>query len=177
MAVLVLALTAAGCASAAGPGWTFAPASAASSSPGAASASPVAPKASQPAAAAGEIAIDAFDLGFRPASIEVPAAGTYVVKFDNTGAIFHDVTFADGTRIEAQAGQMAEGQVTIPAEGTTFICSVPGHEQGGMTGEAKVAGSTADSGDDHGGTLPADDVKADPNATRPVRHDPTAPSN
>ena len=174
-AVLAMALSATGCASTAGPGWTYAPVPAASSGAGAPAALTTAPNVSQPAAAAGEIAIDAFDLGFEPASIEVPAAGTYVVKFNNTGAIFHDVTFADGTRIEAEAGQMAEGQVTIPAEGSAFICSVPGHEQGGMTGEVKVAGSTADSGDDHGGALPAGEVKADPDAPKPVRYDPTAP--
>lgn len=179
---IVVALLAAACsASAAAPSWTYAPNPAAdgdTAGTGAAGAPAAAQPSSAPDAAAASgsvLEIEAFDLGFTPKSIEVAAAGTYRVKFTNTGSIVHDVTFADGTKIEAQAGQTAEGQVTIPAGGLTFICSVPGHEQGGMTGTVTVAGQTPGTADDHAGPAPAGQVAEDPNAPAPVRRDPTAP--
>src|SRR6476469_9651750 len=38
------------------------------------------------AATAGAIEIEAFDLGFKPATVSVAAAGTYDVSFHNTGS-------------------------------------------------------------------------------------------
>src|SRR5687767_7824843 len=87
----------------------------------------------------GEITITAFDLGFEPAMVHVEAPGTYAVTFVNDGGTFHDVTFADGTVIGADGHDTANGEVTIPADGLSFICSVPGHADGGMTGEVMVA--------------------------------------
>jgi nitrite reductase (NO-forming) len=165
---LVLSLTA-GCSRAGGPAWTFAPAG----SPNTGAVSSQAPNPGT-GDVLGEIAIEAFDLGFTPASIEVPAAGTYKVDFANTGVAVHDVTFADGTVLLAQAGETASATVTVPADGMAFICSIPGHEQGGMKGDIHVAGSTGN-GDDHGGPLPPGEIAADPNAPAPVRYDPTAP--
>ena len=107
--------------------------------------------------------------------VTVDKAGTYRVVFTNTGAAFHDLTFADGTKIEAQGGQSAEGTVTIPEGGLTFICSVPGHEAGGMKGAVTVAGATA-GGDDHGGPLPVGEVEPDPNAPDYKPYDATAPA-
>ena len=52
--------------------------------------------------------------------------------------------------------------VVIPEGGTTFLCSVPGHADGGMTGEVTVAGQGgAAGGDDHGGPAPETDVEPD----------------
>ncbi len=102
------------------------------------SASASAPTAGGPL---GEITITAFDLGFEPAMVHVEQAGTYTVTFANDGGTFHDVTFADGTVIGAEGHESASGAVTIPAEGMTFICSVPGHADGGMTGEVMVSGT------------------------------------
>ena len=87
----------------------------------------------------GEITITAFDLGFEPAMVHVDAPGTYAVTFVNDGGTFHDVTFADGMVIGADGHQTATGEVTIPADGMSFVCSVPGHADGGMTGEVMVA--------------------------------------
>ena len=87
----------------------------------------------------GEITITAFDLGFEPAMPHVEAVGTYRVHFVNDGGTTHDVTFADGSTISAGGHSRADGLVTIPAEGMTFICSVPGHADAGMTGEVMVA--------------------------------------
>jgi len=99
---------------------------------------PSAPVAEGPV---GEIAITAFDLGFEPAMVHVTEPGTYTVAFTNDGGTFHDVTFADGTVVGADAHSTATGEVTIPAEGMSFICSVPGHSDAGMTGEVMVAGA------------------------------------
>jgi FtsP/CotA-like multicopper oxidase with cupredoxin domain len=96
----------------------------------------------------GEITITAFDLGFEPAMVHLPEAGTYTVTFVNDGGTFHDVTFADGTVIGAEGHETASGEVTIPAEGMSFICSVPGHADGGMTGEVMVATAGASGGAD-----------------------------
>jgi len=97
--------------------------------------------APSPSAAAGtaEITITAFDLGFEPAMVHVGAPGTYRVTFVNDGGTYHDVTFADGTVIGAEGHESATGDVTVPAGGMTFFCSVPGHADGGMRGEVMVA--------------------------------------
>jgi nitrite reductase (NO-forming) len=129
-----------------------------------------------PGQAMGEIAISAFDLGFDPATVDVAEPGTYTVTFHNTGAVAHDLTFADGTKFAAEPGEMATGTVTIPAGGTTFLCSVPGHAAAGMTGTVTVGGAApSPGGDSHGGPAPSADVAADPSAPPYVLRDPTAP--
>jgi manganese oxidase len=95
-----------------------------------------------PAASAdegGAFTITAFDLGFEPAMVHLDRPGTYEVTFVNDGGTFHDVTFADGTVIGAEGHATATGMVTTPAEGMSFLCSVPGHADGGMRGEVMVA--------------------------------------
>ena len=110
------------------------------------------------------IEIEAFDLGFKPSAITVAAAGTYDVTFKNTGTIAHDLTFADGTKLAASAGETVTGKVAVPAAGITFICSIPGHAEAGMKGSVSVSGQAASGGDSHGGPAPTTDVAADPNA-------------
>jgi len=127
-------------------------------------------------APAGSIEIKAFDLGFDPKTVDVPAAGVYTVTFHNAGAIAHDLTFADGTKLSAEAGQVATGTVTVPAGGMTFSCTVPGHAAAGMTGTVTVAGATPSAGgDSHGGPSASSDVVADESAAPYVLRDPTAP--
>ena len=84
----------------------------------------------------------------------------------NAGQIPHDITFADGTKGTANAGESVTVNVAVPDSGITFLCSIPGHADAGMQGAVTVAGSTAASGgaDDHGGPAPATDVQPDPNA-------------
>ena len=94
--------------------------------------------ASVAAGPVGEIAIRAFDLGFEPAMVDVPAPGRYTVTFTNDGGIPHNVSFADGTAISADAHQSVTGEVVIPAAGLAFLCSVPGHADAGMKGEVMV---------------------------------------
>ena len=151
------------------PAWTYAPSTpepghqaSASGDPPPASHAPAAP-----AEAGGTIEVTAFDLGFEPAQLTVPEPGRYEVSLTNTGAIPHDITFPGGEMAHASAGETATVEVNVPAEGLQFICSIPGHEQAGMTGAVTVEGaapSDAPSGDDHGGPAPTTDVAADPNA-------------
>ena len=116
-------------------------------------------------------AIEAFDLGFTPAAVQVKAAGTYPVTFANTGSTLHDVTFADGTTLTAEAGKTATGSVTVPAEGLAFICSIPGHADAGMKGQVTVGG-------DMGMAMPAASAAAArrPAPRRPPVADPNAPA-
>jgi plastocyanin len=95
----------------------------------------------------GTIEIHAFDLGFEPAEVSVAAAGEYTVRFVNDGGVLHDVTFADGTVIKAEGHQQASASVTIPADGMTFLCSVPGHSDAGMEGAIVVDAAGHGSGD------------------------------
>ena len=196
--LLVATVILAGCGTAASAGWTFAPgtptqapaaAPAATASPQPiASSSPAAspaPAAASPAPAStasatlGTVMIEAFDLGFKPSAVIVDKPGAYTVEFRNTGTIQHNVTFADGTKIVAEAGETATGAVAVPAEGITFICDIPGHADGGMKGSITVAGQTTaggNAGGDHGGPPPATDVQPDPNAPAYQPYDATAPA-
>ena len=97
----------------------------------------------------GEITITAFDIGFEPAMVDVAEPGIYTVTFVNDGGIPHDVTFADGTTIAAEGHATATGEVTVPAAGITFICTVPGHADAGMAGEVMVGMATASGGPSH----------------------------
>jgi len=111
--------------------------------PGSGSGAQSSPTASAAQGPVGTIEIHAFDLGFEPAMAHVSSPGRYRVTFVNDGGVLHDLTFADGTKIEAAAHTTATGEVTIPAAGLTFICSVPGHADGGMRGEVTVTGDVA----------------------------------
>ena len=137
-----------------------------------------APTASAPAAPK-VLEVTAFDLGFTPATLDVPAPGKYEVKLINTGAAVHDITFATGETVTAQPGATASVEVDIPAGGTTFLCSIPGHAAGGMTGGVVVTGNAAPSPtmdpNSHGGPAPVTDVQPDPEAPAPVLYDPAAP--
>src|SRR5262245_60089630 len=172
-----------GCASSSKlPAWTYAPSTdappqvaGAGDPPAHASHEPAAP-----AQAGGTIDVTSFDMGFEPAQLAVPAAGTYTVNFTNTGTIPHDITFPGGETATANAGETASVEVDVPAEGISFICSIPGHEQAGMSGKVAVEGAPespapAGGADDHGGPMAETDVPADPNAPAPVTHDPVAP--
>src|SRR6476659_957875 len=112
-AAALVALAAAACAPAQGPSWTYGPA-AAPASPDAVLAGTgtgASPAPSAAAAAVEAIDIEAFDLGFKPTTITVPAAGTYPVTFHNTGLVAHDVTFDDGTKLAADPGATVSGEV------------------------------------------------------------------
>jgi len=176
IAAVAIAMITAGCASTSGATWTFAPGGAATPAPAGATSAP-APSSDAAAATVGAVEIEAFDLGFTPNAIEVDAAGRYDVTLKNTGTIPHDLTFPDGTTTGmVDAGASATVAVDVPAEGLTFLCSVPGHSQAGMQGTVAVKGGTTAGANDHGGPMPTADVAADPNAPAPVTYDATAPA-
>jgi nitrite reductase (NO-forming) len=131
-------------------------------------------------AVVGELEIHSFEMGFKAESLEVAKPGRYTIKLVNDGVVLHDITFADGTKIEAKAGETATGEVDVPAGGLSFICSVPGHEAAGMKGALTVAGAeaaapAAPAADDHGGPAPETDVAANPDAAEYNLYDATAP--
>jgi nitrite reductase (NO-forming) len=167
IAVITIALGA--CApSAKAPTWTFSPANA--GAPAAVGASPAPSTASGGTAAAGptlgSLEVKAVDLGFEPKELSVSKAGAYEIKFTNSGAIPHNITFADGSQAAANPGETKTITVNVPDSGVTFLCSVPGHADAGMKGSITVAGSTAATGgaNDHGGPAPVTDTQPDPNA-------------
>ncbi len=135
------------------------------------------------AAVLGTLEIHSFDLGFKPNALNVEKPGRYTIKFTNDGAIPHDVTFPNGTKLAANAKETKTADVEVPSGGLSFICSVPGHSDAGMKGTISVAGNTgggdtatAHNADDHGGPPPQTDVQADPNAPAPTLYDATAPA-
>src|SRR5215207_3123560 len=42
------------------------------------------------------LVVEAFELGFAPKEMEVPAPGRYAIELRNTGGIEHDITFPGG---------------------------------------------------------------------------------
>ncbi len=173
--VVSMALVVAACGKAAGPSWTFAPGASPDGGVGVASPTP-APSAGTEDVL-GTLEIESVDLGFAPSELLVDQPGAYRVKLQNNGLIIHDVTFADGTKIVAESGQAAEAVVTVPAEGLSFICSIPGHKDAGMQGAVSVKGTASGggSGGDHGGPAPATEVEPDPNAPAYTLHPAEAP--
>ncbi len=181
------------CTAAAAPKWTYPPGTGAaasnmpaasampgmSSMPGMGTTGSTTGQTTSAIAAGGTIEIHAFDLGFKPNQVSVAAAGTYDVKLVNDGAIQHNLTFPDGTKIVAEAGQTATGKVTVPAAGTTFLCDIPGHAAAGMTGTITVGGASgATAGGSSGGTTTAASTTPakDPNAPPYSLYDPLAPA-
>ena len=178
IALLAAVALTAGCTTTRAPTWTY-PADDGAGGPGVAGGAgapaPAAPASQAPAAQGGTLEIESFDMGFRPAAITVPAAGRYEVALTNTGTIPHDITFPGGEQAVANGGASATVEVDVPAEGLSFLCSIPGHEQAGMVGTIAVEGAAPSGGDDHGGPPVVTEVEADPNAPAPVTHDATAP--
>ena len=171
--IAVLVLVAVGCTPGAAsikPLWTHNPAL------GGPSGAPTATGATAGGEILGTIDLDAVDIAFEPAQVEVDQPGRYTVNLHNTGAIAHDITFPDGTQAIAAAGETGSLEVNVPAAGLRFICSVPGHADAGMEGTIMVKGSTAGEGDGHGGPAPSSDVQPDPDAEPYTLFDPSAPA-
>ena len=185
-----LAVALVGCAVPASPSWTYAPPASGSTTAGGSSPAPAvdagmpmpgmsaaAPGDGTAIAAGGEIAIEAFDLGFTPNAVAVATAGSYPVSFHNTGSTLHDVTFADGTKLTADPGATVTGTVAVPAAGLGFLCSIPGHAQAGMTGTIAVgASATAAPGASAAPATAAGAPVADPAAPPYVLRDAAAPA-
>ncbi len=126
----------------------------------------------------GTLEIHGVDIGYKPTNLHVDKPGRYTVKFINDGAIVHDIVFPGGVRILANAGETKSADVDIPENGIGFLCTFPGHAEGGMKGTISVAGSTAggNAGGDHGGPAPATDILPDEKAPKYEVFNATAPA-
>lgn len=173
--IAAVSLIAAACSSTGtAPKWTFPPAPAQDA---VALQSPAAPAGGQ---VLGTIEITAADLSFSPNAVTVAVAGAYTVKLANTGAIQHNITFADGASAVADPGQSASVTVSVPAGGLMFSCSIAGHAQAGMTGAITVGtmpmGSTMPGMPGASSAPTTASPSADPNAPAYVLRDATAPA-
>ncbi len=74
------------------------------------------------------------EFSFSPMEVQA-APGLYSATFTNVGAIKHDMTFADGTKVVAEPGEVVEFELEVPPEGLGFVCDIPGHADAGMVGE------------------------------------------
>ena len=74
----------------------------AESAPEAPTSAPAAPvKAAVPVSGPtlGTLDIHSVDLGFQPNNLKVDQPGRYTIKLTNDGALQHDITFPDGTKL------------------------------------------------------------------------------
>jgi nitrite reductase (NO-forming) len=112
------------------------------SSSGATSATPV-PEAS-PSSDAQQVMLKVGNaMSFDPASITVRAGQPVQLTLQNSGLMPHDFSLSDGVaqpvKITASGGQSATGVFTVDTPGTySFVCSMPGHAEGGMRGTITV---------------------------------------
>ena len=123
----------------------------------------------------------ASEFAFAPPEI-VAEPGTYAGLLVNDGTIEHDITFENGDPIVAAAGESVEFEFTVPEEGVTYLCSIAGHADAGMTGTVSTPSSsasadeeaaTSDAGTEQGAAPAA--VEPDPEAPAYERRDPRAP--
>ncbi len=89
-------------------------------------------------AIAGTLEVRAANIAFEQRSLAVAAPGIYEVRIVNNDAVPHEVAFDDGTRLAAGPGQTATAMVSIPSEGTAFVCVFPAHRDAGMVGQVSV---------------------------------------
>jgi uncharacterized cupredoxin-like copper-binding protein len=86
------------------------------------------------------LSFTAGDLFFDPKEGTIPANTDVQVTLTNNGALQHDWVVQDqnqGTEL-LDPGGSATITVNLPAGSYTFICTVPGHAEAGMTGTHTV---------------------------------------
>ena len=120
----------------------------------------------------------ATEFAFAPAEI-MASAGTYSGTLVNDGTIEHDITFDNGEAVVAAAGETVDFDFQVPAEGVSYICTIPGHADAGMRGRILTedtpvaeAGGTGDAMAD----VATSAVEADPAAPPYEWRDPRAPA-
>lgn len=126
--------------------------------------------------AAETITVEATEWAFEPADVEL-AVGTHVVELVNEGEVLHDITFEDGTSVEAEPGQTATVEVDVPAGGLSFFCSIPGHRESGMEGRVTATGATAAEGEPAGSSPPATVPAKTPGVEEISRHPSDLPTH
>ena len=86
-----------------------------------------------------KITVTASEFKFVLSKKTVPAGSTVVFTVVNKGKIPHDFKIAGKKTKTLKAGQKTTLKVTFPKKGAiAFICTLPGHAQGGMKGKFGV---------------------------------------
>jgi uncharacterized cupredoxin-like copper-binding protein len=86
------------------------------------------------------ISVSMYEMGFKLSKKTVPR-GVVVFKVRNDGKLAHDFSFGSrgGGTPMVDPGATATLTVTFKKAGTyTYICTVEGHQEGGMIGVLKV---------------------------------------
>jgi uncharacterized cupredoxin-like copper-binding protein len=86
------------------------------------------------------VTVEAGEMWFDPATLEVTAGEPVNLTVDNRGDAFHDLTVDElDLRIEVAAGESGTAGLEIDDPGEyAFYCSVPGHASAGMRGTLHV---------------------------------------
>jgi nitrite reductase (NO-forming) len=120
----------------------------------------------------------ATEFMFDPADF-LAEPGTYTGVLINEGEVRHDIQFDGGESIVAAPGESVEFEFTVPEEGTSYRCSVPGHEAAGMVGFVRTSATpdeSAGAGHGAGSGSEAAAVEANPDAAPYELRDPRPPA-
>ena len=86
--------------------------------------------------------IEAHDMYFEPADIEVAPGEVFALTLINKGAAVHmwEIEGRPETHVHAEVGDTATGVITAPEEPGEYktVCTEPGHTEAGMTGKLIV---------------------------------------
>jgi nitrite reductase (NO-forming) len=124
----------------------------------------------------------ATEFAFTPSQLQAEP-GSYTGTLVNDGTVEHDIMFDNGEAVVAAAGETVEFEFEVPEEGVRYWCSIPGHQDAGMSGviataaSASAAETTAAPMEGHGAVGDAaTTVEADPDAPPYEYRDPRAPA-
>lgn len=95
-----------------------------------------------PSPGASEVLVEGRELYFSPSELRIQAGETVNLTFVNEGHMAHTFTVPElGIDLRVRPGDRVTAALESPEAGSyEFICTVPGHEDGGMRGEIVVAG-------------------------------------
>lgn len=88
-----------------------------------------------------EVFVRAFDLGFDPNTLEIPADTDVTITLVNDGALQHDFAI-EGTDYVTDllnGGDSTSMVINLPAGEYAYFCTVTGHREAGMAGTLTVA--------------------------------------
>ena len=93
------------------------------------------------------VAIDEYDIYFKPNVVTIPADTPVQISITNHGATAHDFVISDhdnsglknlNINVATDPGKTSEVTINAPEGDYYFYCSVPGHEAAGMRGYLTV---------------------------------------